>query len=117
VEPLKINVDEVQRRLERPDYAPVVQSLREVGAGSALELLATYAGQAPDLEPWIRGADLNRDRDLRLQYLGGWGINSQMADYLYRQIVRYRKPPANLFTGSPERVQLLMGAMSGQNGS
>jgi spermidine synthase len=117
VEPLKINVDEVQRRLERPDYAPVVQSLREVGAGSALELFATYAGQAPDLEPWIRGADLNRDRDLRLQYLGGWGINSQMADYLYRQIVRYRKPPANLFTGSPERVQLLMGAMSGQNGS
>ena len=112
-EALKINVDEVQQRLERPDYAPVAQSLREVGAGSAVELLSTYAGQARDLEPWIRGAEINRDRDLRLQYLGGWGINSQMADYLYRQIVRYRRPPANLFTGSPEKVQLLLGAMYG----
>jgi spermidine synthase len=115
-EPLRVNVDEVQRRLERPDYEGVAQSLREVGAGSAVELLSTYAGQAPDLEPWIRGAELNRDRDLRLQYLGGWGINSQMADYLYRQIARYRKPPVMLFTGSPERVQLLMGAMSAQTG-
>lgn len=110
-EPLKINLDEVQQRLERPDYAPVAESLREVGAGSALELLSTYAGQASDLEPWVRGAEINRDRDLRLQYLGGWGINSAMADYLYRQMVRYRRPPAGIFTGSPERLRALMGSM------
>ena len=115
-EPLKINVDEVERRLGRPDYAPVAQSLREVGAGTVIELLSTFAGQAVDLRPWIRGAQINRDRDLRLQYLGGWGINSQMADYLYRQIVKYRRPPANLFTGSPEKVQLLLGSMYAQAG-
>lgn len=115
-EPLTVNVDEVQQRLERPDYAPVAQSLREVGSGSAAELLSSYAGQAADLEPWIHGAEINRDRDLRLQYLGGWGINSAMADYLYRQIVKYRRPPVNLFTGSPQKLQFLMGAMSAQAG-
>ena len=30
--PLTINLDEVQRRLDRPDYAPVAESLREVGS-------------------------------------------------------------------------------------
>ena len=115
-EPLQINIDEVQQRLSRPDYEPVAQSLRDVGAGSAIELLSTYAGQARDLAPWIRGAEINRDRDLRLQYLGGWGINSQMADYLYRQIVRFRRPPATLFTGAPQTVQLLLRAMYAQTG-
>ena len=116
-EPLKVNLDEVQQRLDRPDYAPVAQSLREVGAGSAMELLSTYAGQASDLEPWIRGAPINRDRDLRLQYLGGWGINSQMADYLYREIVRYRRPPVALFTGSRQKLQSLLSALYAQAGS
>jgi len=115
-EPLHVNIDDVQQRLERPDYAPVAQSLREVGSSSAAELLSTYAGQASDLEPWIRGAEINRDRDLRLQYLGGWGINSAMADSLYRQIVKYRRSPLNLFTGSPQALQLLWGAMSAQAG-
>jgi spermidine synthase len=115
-EPLQINVDDVQQRLERPDYAPVAQSLREVGSTSVAELLSSFAGQAADLEPWIHGAEINRDRDLRLQYLGGWGINSAMADSLYRQIMKYRRPPLNLFTGSPQKLQLLWGAMSVQAG-
>lgn len=115
-EPLRIDIDDVQQRLDRADYAPVAESLREVGAGSAAELLSTYAGQASDLERWLRGAEINRDRDLRLQYLGGWGINSQMADYLYRQIVRYRRPPVNLFTGSPEKLHTLFGAIMAQAG-
>ena len=92
------------------------ESLQEVGAGSAVELLSSYAGQASDLRPWIRGAEINRDRDLRLQYLGGWGINSAMADYLYRQIIRFRRPPAKLFTGTPEKVQLLLSAIYTQTG-
>jgi spermidine synthase len=115
-QPLNINIDEVEQRLERPEYAPVAESLRDVGVGSASELLSAFAGQASDLEPWIRGAEINRDRDLRLQYLGGWGINSAMADYLYRQIVRYRRAPVNLFTGSPGKIQLLLLAISAQAG-
>jgi spermidine synthase len=115
-EPLKINLDEVEQRLNRPDYAPVAESLREIGIRSAVDLLATYAGQKSDLEPWYAGAELNRDGDLRLQYLAGWGINSSLEDFIYRQMLSYRRPPLNLFTGSAERVQSLMYAVSAEGG-
>jgi spermidine synthase len=115
-EPLKIDLDELEQRLNRPDYAPVAQSLREIGIHSAVDLLATYAGQKSDLGPWYAGAELNRDGDLRLQYLAGWGINSSLEDVIYRQMLSYRRPPWNLFTGSPERVQTLMYALSAGGG-
>jgi spermidine synthase len=114
--PLKINLDEVEQRLNSPDYAPVAQSLREIGVRSAIDLLATYAGQKSDLGPWYAGAELNRDGDLRLQYLAGWGINSSLEDFIYRQMLSYRRPPWNIFTGSPERVQSLMIAISADGG-
>jgi spermidine synthase len=113
-EPLKIDLDEVQRRLDSPAYAPVAQSLREIGLNSATDLFATYAGQQSDLGPWVIGAELNRDGDLKLQYLGGWGINSAMEDYLYRQMMSYRQSPSNIFTGSPERLLALVHALNGQ---
>ena len=106
-EPLKINVDEVEQRLERPDYAAVAESLREIGVTSASDLLGTYSGRKSDFEPWLRGAEINRDADLRLQYLGGWGINSAMADVLYRKMLTYRRPPGEIFYGSPRLLQAL----------
>jgi len=104
LEPLRIDVDEIQQRLERPDYRLVAESLRDVGVGSAMELLGTYAGQRADLGEWTKGADINRDLDLRLQYLGGWGINSSMEDFIYRRMLSYRRGLGGLFTGSPERL-------------
>jgi spermidine synthase len=115
-EPLKINLDEIEQRLNRPDYAPVAQSLRDIGIRSPIDLLATYAGQKSDLGPWYAGAELNRDGDLRLQYLAGWGINSSLEDFIYRQMLSYRRPPWNLFTGSPERVQSLIYMLSTEGG-
>jgi len=38
-EPMKIDVDKMQQRLNMPEYAPVVQSLRETGIYSAVDLL------------------------------------------------------------------------------
>jgi spermidine synthase len=114
--PLKINLDEIEQRLNRPDYAPVAQSLHEIGIRSPIDLLATYAGQKSDLGPWYAGAELNRDGDLRLQYLAGWGINSSLEDFIYRQMLSYRRPPTNLFTGSAERVQSLLYAISAEGG-
>jgi hypothetical protein len=99
------------QRLRRPDYAPVVESLREINVGSAIDLFSTYAGQRADLGEWTKGADINRDIDLRLQYLGGWGINSSLEDVIYRQMMRYRRPSENLFVGSPEAVQLMQSAV------
>ncbi len=108
LEPLKINVDEVQARLERPDYAPVRQSLMEIGIASMFDMLATYTGNADDLKSWIARAQINTDDDLRLSYLAGWGINAALEDVLYRQMLRYRKPPVAMLTGSPEHVRMLL---------
>jgi spermidine synthase len=116
-EPLKVNLDEVQARLDRADYASVAQSLREIGINSAVDLFATYAGRKPDMAPWLAGADINHDGDLRLQYLAGWGINSTLEDYIYRQMISYRRLPEDVFTGSPQRLQLLMYSITAGGGS
>jgi spermidine synthase len=112
LEPLKINIDEAQERINRDDHAPVRESLREIGINSLLELFSTYAGNAPDLAPWTAGAALNADGDLRLSYLAGWGINSDLEDVLYRKMLLYRTLPVGIFTGSPEYVQKVMSALT-----
>ena len=58
-----INLDEIQQRLSRPDYAPVAQSLYEIGVNSIVDLLSNYAGQNADLSAWSAGAaDQSRHR-------------------------------------------------------
>jgi spermidine synthase len=113
VEPLAIDLDQVLHRVSRPEYAPVKQSLAEIGVYSIYDLFSTYAGNAPDLEPWTRGAQINTDQDLRLSYLAGWGINSDLADYLYREMLKYRRPPVGIFSGSSELVRPLMQMLGG----
>jgi len=120
VDPLKIDVDEVEARLARPDYAPVRESLRGIGVNSAIDLFSTYAGGAKDLGRWTKGAQINTDANLRLSYLAGWGINSVLEDVLYRRMMRYRDSnPRGVFTGSPEQMHelaegMLREAYSGQ---
>jgi spermidine synthase len=108
LEPLKINIDEAQERINRDDHAPVRESLREIGINSLLDMFSTYAGNAADLAPWTAGAALNADGDLRLSYLAGWGINSDLEDILYRKMLFYRTLPVAIFQGSPEYVQKVM---------
>jgi len=108
LDPLRINIDEAQERINRDDHAPVRESLREIGFNSLLDLFSTYAGNASDLAPWTAGAALNADGDLRLSYLAGWGINSDLEDILYRKMLLYRTLPAGIFTGSPQYVQKVM---------
>lgn len=110
--PAPINLDEVQARFDRPDYLPVVESLHDVGVPSPMDLFATYAGQLSDLGKWTAGAEINTDRDLRLQYLAGWGINSTLEDFIYRKMLTFRVRPAGLFVGSPERVERLLRSLN-----
>jgi spermidine synthase len=111
-EPLRINLDEIEQRLARADYAEVAQSLREIRVNSAVDLFSTYTSQKSDLNGWLAGAQITHDSDLRLQYLGGWGINSSLEDVIYRQLVSYRSAPSNLFTGSPEHLRSLFYAIN-----
>jgi spermidine synthase len=112
LDPPKIDVDAIMERMQQPENAPVVQSLREIGVGSLNELLSTYAGRNSDLGKWCEGAELNTDADLRLQYLGGWGINSTLEDVIYRQMLAYRQMPNDLFVGSRDRVDSLLQAIA-----
>jgi spermidine synthase len=106
--PTRVSVDEVQARLDRPDHKEVARSLKATGFSSASSLLATYAGRAADLRPWLEGAQINRDRDLRLQYLAGLWLNANEAAFIYDQMLHYRSPPTDLLVGSgPRRMALL----------
>jgi len=113
-EPVRINVDELDERLRAPEYAPIAQSLREIGFQSAVDLLATYAGQPRDLGGWFKDAIITRDRDLRLQYLAGLGVNQAMRQVIYNNMLAYRKPPDNIFTGSEANLTSLWEAIERQ---
>ena len=79
---------------------------------SAVDLFATYAGRKPDLEPWLRDATLNRDRNLRLQYLAGLGLNLYQADVIYADMLRHvSKMPEDLFIASEATRQALFSAI------
>ncbi|MFB3855426.1 MAG: fused MFS/spermidine synthase [Vicinamibacterales bacterium] len=107
VEPMRIDLDKVDERLSRPEYAPVARSLAEVGFYSAVDLFATYAGGAVDLAPWLKDASINRDRNLRLQYLAGRGLNLYRSGEIYADMTSYARYPQHLFTGSDEKLQAL----------
>jgi spermidine synthase len=102
---LRIDVDEVQERMRRDPR--VAQSLEEVGFRTVVSLLGTYAGQGPDLAPWLDQAEINRDRNLRLQYLAGLGLNHDKAGYIFDEILNYRRFPQELFVGSDQRKKML----------
>lgn len=106
-DPIQINVVELQQRLDRPEYAGVAQSLREVGLDSAVEILGTYSGQASDLKPWLFGADMNRDRNLRLQYLAGMAVDDKREGVINAEMMVFRRFPVNLFVGSDQDVSAL----------
>jgi spermidine synthase len=108
LEPLRIDLDTVQRRYDLPEHEPVRQSLRDIGVDNLYDLFSTYTGSAADLAPYVKGAADNTDGDLKLSYLAGWGINSSLEDFLYRQMLKYRTSPTQVFSGSPEKLVPLM---------
>jgi spermidine synthase len=109
-----IDVDAMQDRIASPEFAVLAKSLRQIGFNSAVSLLSTYGSRGPDLAPWLRDAEINRDRDLRLQFLAGFDMNANEAAQIYRGILPFRRYPNDLFKGSPERLQALRTAMAGR---
>jgi spermidine synthase len=98
-EPIRIDVDAMENRLESAAFAPVLKSLRQIGLGSA---------------PWLQDAEINRDDNLHLQYLAGLGMNLDQRAEIYRNILAFRHSPGELFVGSPAtlnalRAEILLG--------
>ena len=112
VETTKIDVDAIQAKLQRPEYTPVKRSLQEIGMNSAVDLFSTYAGRKQDLELWLKNAEINHDRNLRLQYLAGLGLNLYQADVIYSDMLRYvTKTPDDLFIAADETKRRLFSAI------
>ena len=98
-------------RLGRPEFARVLASLHEVGFSSAIDLFGTYMAQQADVQPWLADAQINTDKNLRLQYLAGLQYNSHRYIPLSEEIRRFRWLRPVLFTGSGETLQALYRAI------
>ncbi len=107
VDPMPINVDEVVERFDRTENARAAKSVRDVGFSSAIDLLSSYAGRGPDLAAWLNGAAINTDRDLRLQYLAGMGLNVHEEYQIYSELMEARRISPALFVGSAETLAKL----------
>jgi spermidine synthase len=102
--PGPIHVDAIQARLETPEYAPVARSLAEIGFFSAIDLVSTFAARGEQLRPWLADVQINRDKNLRLQYLAGFSLNMYDQASIYSQMIQSRTYPEGLFTGSPATI-------------
>lgn len=107
VEGTRIDLDAIEARMQRPEYDPVRRSLAEIGMLSAIDLFSTYAGSADDLRPWLQDAQINRDRNLRLQYLAGRGLNLYRADAIFAEMLPFASEPQGIFSGSQELMDAL----------
>jgi spermidine synthase len=110
--PTLIDMDKLQQRLDRPDHANVVASLHDVAFDSLAQLLGTCAGQAAQLEPWLRDAQINRDGDLRLQYLAGMGLNTDRSIAIYDDMMTHYRFPDTVFAASGPLQQQLKTEMA-----
>jgi spermidine synthase len=102
-----IDVDLMQERLADRANRDIANSLGEVGIYNAVDLFGTYAGSAQDLEVWLSDAQINTDRNLRLQYLAGLGLNMYENAAIHRSMVQNSAYPEDLFTGSEETLARL----------
>jgi spermidine synthase len=116
LEPTVINLDEIQEKLTRPEYRPIAQSLAEVGMYNVIDLFANFAGNKGQLQPWLADATINRDRNLKLQYLAGLGVHLYQSDVIYAGMLRYADYPQGIFTGSDGMVAQLQQAMRQMHG-
>jgi spermidine synthase len=115
--PTPINVDEIEQRLQRPEYAQVRLSLSQIGMNSAVDLFSTYAGTATELQPWLKDASINRDRNLRLQYLAGLGLNLYQSESIYADMLAYASGyPNNLFQASDATANALRAGIRREQG-
>jgi spermidine synthase len=65
----------------------------------------------------MRDAIINRDSNLRLQYLAGLGLNLYQSDVIYADMLRYAtRFPDELFAGSPATIEALKAGIARQQG-
>jgi spermidine synthase len=109
LDPAPIDVDAVAQRLDANPRAAA--SLRDIGFESAIDLISSYAGRGANLAAWLKDAAINTDRDLRLQYLAGLGLNVREQSRIYSELTQARRLPDGLFVGSEANIAELRNAI------
>jgi spermidine synthase len=92
-----IDVNDLQQRLNSEEYSEVQRSLSTIGFATTLNMLSKYAGRGQDLKSWLEDAIINTDRNLRLQYLAGMGLNLYDERNIYQDMLAHRQFPEDLF--------------------
>jgi spermidine synthase len=66
---------------------------------------------------WMNGAQINTDRNLRLQYLAGMAINAQsgIEIEILNGILKYYRFPGDFFIGSSRNIQAMKQALQAIN--
>jgi spermidine synthase len=85
----------------------VVRSLAGVEFYNLEMLFGRYTCRASDMKEWLAGAQINRDRNLRLQYLAGMTVNKRDEVAIYDSMLRGRTFPDDMFIAPIERKNLL----------
>lgn len=100
--PLHIDVAELQTRWLQFDRKLAARSLADVGFATPVDLLITYAGSGENLASWLKTAEINRDQNLRLQYLAGMGLNQAAGGEILNEILSFFRYPETEFVTTPE---------------
>ena len=108
-----IDVDAIEARLRRRRMRR--SPSRSARSASTRPSSSSRPSRRPpsDLKPWLADAQVNRDRNLRLQYLAGLGLNLYDQDSIYKGMIRYRTWPEGVFAGSPETLAQLRAMIGG----
>ncbi len=118
-EPSRFDLEALNQMLDENSFLPVKQSLLDVGFGTGndsfssldrnviIDLLATYAAKASDLRKWTADAQINKDKNLRLQYLAGMWFNSYVSTSILQSILENYRFPDEVFVGSNAYVEML----------
>ncbi len=109
--PTTIDIRAMEQRFQQAGYRAVGSSLIESGFETPIDLFSTYAGSGPQLRDWLQGAEINTDKNLRLQYLAGVGLNNYTAADIFSEIAKFRTFPETLFNADDGWKSTLRQAM------
>ena len=92
------------------DFDRAVGLMKAGNSGEAeLEFKTLAAGY-----PQLAGAQINRDLNMRLQYLAGWNVNWNRPDAIFLSMMGQRQFPKDLFVGSAAMVEELRKKLDAQ---
>ena len=110
-EATQVDVAALADRIAKNDQVRAALQMLELA--DPLTLLSTFAGQGSDLKEWLAEAQINRDANLRLQFLAGLAVSEHASPQILSAIVERRTFPDGLFVNELENPQseLLLSAL------